>query len=195
MTRLLSRAEARAFVETLSSVRDAPETCLLAWSDKAHMRRNALLYDYVELDDGAVIRFARPSIEKRPPGSDGAIEKDLFATMSLDAFDDRGQRSWERERECSESGRPAAPWHIVRPWIELPEPGSAQGFIAFEQRGCARAEDDPDRRRYLSEGELRALHDIHERRRADFEKRLQIYWSRHASDLRAMETIASERTQ
>lgn len=136
MTRLLSRAEARAFVETLSSVRNAPETCLSAWLDKAHMRRNALLYDYVELDDGAVIRFARPSIEKLPAGFDGAIEEDLFSTMGLDDFDDQGQRSWERERECFGRGRTAASWHIVRPWIELPKPGSAKGSSLSSSAGA-----------------------------------------------------------
>ena len=107
MTRLLSRAEARAFVETLSSVRDAPETCLLAWSDKAHMRRNALLYDYVELDDGAVIRFARPSIEKRPPGGS------LAHRPPMDRASGAGQRPrvyrLRAARLRSRRGRPRPP--------------------------------------------------------------------------------------
>lgn len=194
MTRLLSRDEARAFVETLVSVRNAPDACSRPWADKAHMRRNALLYDYVELDDGAVIRFARPRIEQPPPGFEDGGGEGLFASLNLNALDDRGQRSWERERESAERGRAAAPWHIVRPWIELPEPGTACGHIAFEQRGCDRVEDDPSRRRYLSEGELRALHDIHERRRAAFAKRLQSYWSQRAGDVKSKKAIASGKT-
>ena len=193
MTKLLNRNEAASYIETLDAVRNAPEEASAKWATKEGERRYAKRFDYVELDDGAVIRFDKPRImsefwyddETDGPWSSEEGKREHFMSANLRNVYDGGLSRWEKEQAEFERIGCCSGDHVTRPWVELPSPGSADGTLVFRAYGRERVEDDPQRRRYLTDAEIEGLRAVNRKRRESFSKRLASYWKNHSDKVYA----------
>lgn len=188
MVRMLDRKEAAAFIETLDVVKDAPEQARAKWCSKDGWRRYAKGFDYVELDDGTVVRFAKPHVQSEfwyDDETDGHWvdeegKREYFMAANLKSLPDEGLARWDEERaELAATGCCAGDYE-ERPWVRLPPDGEAEAMFVFWRRAGMSVEDDPVRRRYLTPAELEGLREVHDRRRKSFEKRLAAYWRNHS---------------
>ena len=192
MTKLLNRNEAASFIETLDWVKDAPDEVSERGMTKDQIRRFAKEFDYVELDDGAVISFHRPRImsvfwyndETDGPWSSEEERHEYFVRENLRLMQDGGFSLWDERRSagCLMS------FTEGHPWVKLPEQGSTDGSLVFFDRfGIPeRVEDDPEHRRYLTDAEIEGLRAVNEKRRSSFSKRLASYWKNHSDKVCAI---------
>lgn len=172
--KLLDKNEKNAYIDDIEPDEDMRE----------YLKRD----EYATLDNGAIIRFYRPTIKSTLWYRDDIeIDSDTEEKRHDLFIDYNKTMNLDSDYTCCEQWRNKEIGAIRRPYavIRRKEDGTTTASPVFmRQQGAYRFDDGGEERYYLSDKEIREYEAIAGKLVKAYEKRLNTYWKRYGDKVR-----------